>query len=405
MYDFRLTEEQEALRTMVREFVERVVKPKAAVYDAEPDPVKGIPWDIIEAGHELGLNSLCVREDLGGGGADSMTLGMLVEELARGDLGVSVIYAQNWKIMQIVQSAGTDEQLEKFLVPLMTDPVGCCAVAMKEAESGSDHQLPHPDPKAGPKMRCEKDGDHVVLNGVKEFISNGHIAHLYVILARSDPKAPLRDGMSAFLVPRDLKGVDNLNGFRVTRVYDKMGERLGGNGELTFEDCRVPKKNMIFEWNTALRDWSKTCPQSNAYAGASVLGVGWAAFEKALEYSQTRVQGLKPIIKHANIAIKLADMYQSLMAAQMMVRRGCWIADNYEYFDLRLARSIKPFCSKVVMNVTLEAMQMFGGSGVMRDVGMEKLVRDAAIFLHSDGANDTLDRGTGEMLAEYPIVI
>ena len=96
MYDFRLTEEQEALRTMVREFVERVVKPKAAVYDAEPDPVKGIPWDIIEAGHELGLNSLCVREDLGGGGADSMTLGMLVEELARGDLGVSVIYAQNW---------------------------------------------------------------------------------------------------------------------------------------------------------------------------------------------------------------------------------------------------------------------------------------------------------------------
>jgi alkylation response protein AidB-like acyl-CoA dehydrogenase len=87
----------------------------------------------------------------------------------------------------------------------------------------------------------------------------------------------------------------------------------------------------------------------------------------------------------------------------MMVRRGCWIADNYEHFDLRLARSIKPFCSKVVMNVALEAMQMFGGSGVMREVGMEKLVRDAAIFLHSDGANDTLDRGTGEMLAEYPI--
>lgn len=405
MFDFTPTEEQEALRTMVREFVDRVVKPKAAAYDAEPDPVKGIPWDIIKAGHELGLNRLCVREDLGGGGVDSLTLGMLVEELARGDLGVSVIYAQNWKIMQIIQSTATDEQIEKFLIPLIEDPIGCCAVGMKEAESGSDHQLPHPDPKAGPKMRCVKDGEYVVLNGVKEFISNGHIAHLYVIMGRSDPKAPLRDGMSAFLIPRDLPGVDNLEGFRVTRVYDKIGERLAGNGELTFEDCRVPMDNMIFEWNTALRDWSKTCPQSNAYAGASVLGVGWAAFERALEYAQIRVQGVKPIIKHANISIKLAEMYAALQAAQAMVRKGCWIADNPEHFDLRLARSIKPFCSKVVMNVALEAMQMFGGNGAMKDVGMEKLVRDATIFLHSDGCNDTLNRGTGELLAEYPIII
>ena len=405
MIDFTPTEEQEALKTMIREFVAREVAPKAAAYDAEPDPVKGIPWDIIKAGYELGLNRLCVREDLGGGGANSVTLGMLVEELARGDLGVSVIYAQNWKIMQIIQRAGTEEQLKKYLVPLLSDPIGCCSVAMKEAESGSDHQLPHPDPKAGPKMRCERDGDHAVLNSVKEFISNGHIAHLYVIMARSDPKAPIREGMSAFLVPRDLPGVDNFEGFTVTRVYDKIGERLGGNGELTFENCRVPMENMLFEWNTALRDWSATSPQSNAYAGASVLGVGWAAFERALEYSQMRIQGVKPIIKHANIAIKLADMYASLMAAQMMVRRGCWIADNREHFDLRLARSIKPFCSKVVMKVALEAMQMFGGNGAMKDVGMEKLVRDVTIFLHSDGANETLDRGTGELLPQSPIVI
>lgn len=404
MFDFTPTEEQQALRTMVREFVEKEVKPKAPIYDAEPDPIKGIPWDIIQAANELGLKGLAVREELGGGGANSQTLGMLVEELAVGDLGTSVIYAQNWKVIQLLQNAGTEEQMKRYLVPLLEDPVGCCAVAMKESESGSDHMLPHKDPKAGPKMSCTKDGDQVILNGTKEFISNGYIAHLYIIFGRSDPKAAISEGMSAFIVPRDLPGVDNFEGFTVGRVYDKIGERLAGNAELIFQDCRVPVANMIFDWNTALRDWVKISPQSNAYAGASTLGVGWAAFDRALEYAQMRVQGVKPIIQHANISIKLADMYASLVAAQTMVRRGCWQADHPEHFDLRLARSIKPFCSKVVIKVALEAMQMFGGNGAMRDVGMEKLVRDATIFLHSDGCNDTLDRGTGELLAQYPVL-
>ncbi|MBW1941725.1 MAG: acyl-CoA dehydrogenase family protein [Deltaproteobacteria bacterium] len=404
MFDFTPTEEQEALKTMVREFVDREVKPKAPAYDAEPDPIKGIPWDIIKSANELGLKDIAVRKELGGGGADSQTLGMLVEELAVGDLGTSVIYAQNWKVIQILQHAGTEEQMKNYLVPLLEDPVGCCAVALKEPESGSDHFIPIKDPKAGPKMSCVKDGDHVILNGTKEFISNGYIAHLYIIFARSDPKASLTEGMSAFIVPRDLPGVDNFEGFRVGRVYDKIGERLAGNAELIFEDCRVPVANMVAGWNTALRDWVQISPQSNAYAGASTLGVGWAAFDRALEYSQMRIQGVKPIIKHANISIKLADMYASLVSAQMMVRRGCWQADHPEYFDLRLARSIKPFCSKVVIKVALEAMQMFGGNGAMRDVGMEKLVRDATIFLHSDGTNDALDRGTGELLAGSPII-
>lgn len=404
MFDFTPTEEQEALKTMIREFVEREVAPKAAAYDAEPDPVKGIPWDIIKAGNELGLNRLCVREDLGGGGADSLTLGMLVEELARGDLGVSVIYAQNWKIMQIIQRAGTDEQLKKFLVPFLDDPVGCCSVAMKEAESGSDHQLPHPDPKAGPKMRCERDGDYAVLNGVKEFISNGHIAHLYVILARSDNKVPLKEGMSAFIVPRDLPGVENFPGHSIGRVYDKIGERLAGNADQEFVNCRVPIENMLWEWDTAWANAPMVLRQSNAYAGASTLGVGWAAFEKALEYSQMRVQDMVPIINHANISIKLADMYASLRAAQMMVRRGCWQADHPEYFDPMIAKSVKPFCAETTMKVALEATKMFGGSGVMRDVGMEKLVRDATVFLHSDGCNDSLLRGAGELLPKIPFV-
>ena len=402
MFDFTLTEEQEALRTMVREFVEKEVKPKAPAYDAEPDPIKGVPWDIIEAGLELGLNRLAVREEYGGGGQSSLALGSLVEELATGDLGTSVIWAQNWKVIQILQDFGTEEQKEKYLVPLLNDPRGCCSIAIKEADSGSDHMIPWLDPKSGPKMSCVRDGDYAILNGTKEFISNAYISHLYIVFARSDRTVSIDKGMTAFVIPRDLPGVDNFPGFRIGRVYDKIGERLAGNAEMIFEDCRVPMGNMLFEWNTAWQEVGKVLRQSNAYAGASTLGVGWAAFERALEYSQVRIQGAVPIIQHANIAIQLGEMYTWLKAAQNMVRRGCWQADNPEHFDVLLAKTVKCFCSQVSMKVALGAMQMFGGNGAMRDVGMEKLVRDAVIFLHSDGLNDSLYRGAGQLLPTVP---
>jgi acyl-CoA dehydrogenase len=402
MFDFTLNEEQRALQTLIREFVEREVKPRAAALDAEPDPMKGIPWDIIKAADSVGLRNLSLRRELGGGGQDSLTIGMCVEELGVGDLGVSVVFAQHWKFVQMLQEQGTPEQQRQFLVPLRDDPQGLMAVGIKEPESGSDHFVPCLDPKGGPKMACVRDGDHVILNGTKEFISNGAIAHLYIIFARSNREVSLVDGMSAFIVPRDLPGVKNYPGFTIGRVYDKIGERLAGNAELIFENCRVPMANMVWRWNTAMQNVPKVLRQSNAYAGASTLGVGWAAFEKALEYTKVRIQGAVPIIQHANIAIKLAEMYTELKAAQLLLRKGCWQADRPEHFDPMLARSIKPFCSEVSMRVSLEALKMHGGNGAMKDVGMEKLVRDAVIFLHSDGCNDSLNRGTGDLLGRMP---
>jgi alkylation response protein AidB-like acyl-CoA dehydrogenase len=399
MFDFTLTEEQRALQTLVREFVQREVKPRAAALDAEPDPAKSIPWDIIKAADQVGLRNLAMRQDLGGGGQDCVTLGMCLEELAIGDLGVSVIFAQNWKMMQALQQAATEEQVRKFLIPLRDDPVGLMGIAAKESESGSDFYLIHTDPKPGPRMSCVRDGEYAKLNGTKEFISNGAIAHLYVVFSRSNRDVHYTDGLTAFAVPRDLPGVENLQGFTIGRIFDKVGERLGNNAELIFENCRVPMANMLGEWNKAYAQVRSRMRMGNAYAGASTLGVGWAAFERALEYAKIRVQGAMPIIRHANIAIKLAEMYTELRAGQLMVRKGCWQADHPEHFDPMLARSIKPFCSEVSMKVTVAALNMHGGNGAMKDVGMEKLVRDAIIFLHSDGVNDTLNRGTGDMLA------
>lgn len=404
MFDFTLTEEQRALQALVRDFVEREVKPRAAALDAEPDPAKGIPWDIIKAADRVGLRTLALRKDLGGGGADAVTLGMCVEELGVGDLGTSVIFAQNWKFVQVVQNEGTGEQVRKFLIPLRDDPIGLMASGMKEPESGSDPFVPCLDPKAGPRMSCIRDGDYAILNGTKEFISNGAIAHLYLIYGRSNREVPLTEGLTAFVIPRDLPGVENLPGFTIGRVYDKIGERLAGNAELIFENCRVPMANMLWGWNTARKNAAWALRFSNAYAGASTLGVGWAAFEKALEYTKVRVQGAMPIIRHANIAIKLAEMYTELKAGQLMVRRGCWQADHPQNFDPMLARSVKPFCSEISMRVALAALNMHGGNGAMKDVGVEKLVRDAIIFLHSDGVNDSLNRGTGDLLARTPYI-
>jgi acyl-CoA dehydrogenase len=327
---------------------------------------------------------------------------MCVEELAAGDLGVSVIFAQHWKFVQMLQDQGSKEQIRKFLIPLRDDPKGVMAAGIKEPESGSDHFVPCLDPKAGPKMSCVRDGDYAILNGTKEFISNGAIAHLYIIFARSNREVPLNEGMSAFIVNRDLPGLKNLPGFTIGRVYNKIGERLAGNGELIFENCRVPMANMLWQWNTAWENVAKVLRQSNAYAGASTLGVGWAAFEKALEYAKVRIQGAMPIIQHANIAIKLAEMYTQLKAAQLLLRKGCWQADRPEHFDPMLARSIKVFCSEVSMKAALEGLQIHGGNGAMKDVGAEKLVRDAIMFLHSDGCNDSLNRGTGDLLARLP---
>ena len=402
MYEFTLTEEQKAIQTMVREFVEREVKPRAAALDAEPDPVKGVPWDIIRASNDIQLRHLTLRKELGGAGQDSLTTGMCVEELGRGDLGVSVVYAQHWKFVQMLQDEASERTVKKYLLPLRDDPVGVMAVGITEPEAGSDNLLAWPDPRAGLKLSAVREGDHVVLNGMKQFISNGFIAHLYIIFARTDKTVPLVDGVSAFAVPRELPEVECPKGFTTGRVHDKIGERLAGNAELIFENCRIPMEDMLWEWNTAWKNVPRVLRHSNAYAGASTLGIGWTAFEMALEYSKTRIQGCVPIIEHANIAIHLGEMYSRLRAAQLMVRMGCWQADHPEHFDPHIAAMIKPFCAEVVMKASLEALQMHGGNGAMKETGMEKLVRDAIMFLHSDGAQESLYRRTGILLGKLP---
>ncbi len=384
MVNFALTDEQVALRDLARDFVEREVKPVAAALDAHADPADCFSWDLVEKLSAVGLRTVALDKASGGAGADAQTLCLLAEELAVGDLGVSVIMAQTWKIGQTIQRGATPDQLRRFLPILRDDPRGLLAIGITEPETGSDYIIPYPDPKAGPHLSAVRDGDHWVLNGVKHFISNGNRAALYLLFARTDPNRPQTQGLTAFLVPRGIPG------FTIGNIHNKMGERLANNAELIFQNCRIPAGNQFMGLNAGFEVLRRFFPASNAYAASSVLGVGRAAYEKAVEFAKTRVQGGRPIIEHQAIRMLLTDLKMRLDSTRDYIWHAAWAADHREHFDATWAAMPKVLAAETAVRATQVAIQVFGGRGLMREAGLEKLYRDAGMFFTSDGTQQAL---------------
>jgi alkylation response protein AidB-like acyl-CoA dehydrogenase len=262
------------------------------------------------------------------------------------------------------------------------DPHFFLAAAACEPEAGSDIYLPIPDPKIGIKLSAEISGNEVILNGMKHMIALGNVAKLIMVYARSDRTKPMTEGTTLFLVSSDAPG------FRVGRVHDPFGWRLFPTAELFFENCRIPKKNQVLGWNEAYAGVAETVALCTAWAGAMGVGIARAAFEKALQHAQTRVQGTAPIIQHANTAMQLAEMFMKIEAARYLTWKQCWNLQIREYFDLRMVKAPKIFASQVAKDVAISAMEIHGGCGVMKEIGMEKLVRDALTLLHVYGPND-----------------
>jgi len=385
MVDFALTDEQRALLGVVRRFVERTVAPAAAALDRRSDPADCFSWEIVEeASRHLGLRTLTLDPAFGGIGADSLTTAMMVEEVAVGDLGVAVVFAQTWKIAQTLQRAGTPDQRERYLPRFRDDPRFLLAIGITEPDFSSDYIIPYDDPGTGPHLTAERRGDVWVLNGTKHFISNGNRAGLYLIFARTDWTKGVREGMTAFLVPREAPG------FSVGHVHDKMGERLVNNAELVFNDCRVPQADLFGTPGGGFDILRLFFPASNAYAAASVLGVARAAYERSVTWARTRIQGGRPLIEHATVGTMLAEMRMATDAARAYVWRAAWAADHQEHWDPTLGALPKVHAAEAAWRVVQLAMEIHGGHGYMREAGVEKLVRDAAAFLHSDGANASL---------------
>jgi len=325
---------------------------------------------------------MTLGKEYGGLGADSLTTAMVIEELGRGDLGVSVIFAQTLKIAQIMQRALTAEQRARVLPAFAGDPRGMLAIGITEPDTASDYFLPHPTPFRTGAVRTV--GGFVV-NGLKHFISNGNRAGFYLVFVQTGKGQPLANGSTCLLVERDRPG------FTIGRVHDKMGERLANNAELVFQDCFLPDANVVGLPGRGFDVLAEFFPQSNAYAGASVLGVAVAAYEKAVQWATVRVQGGTPLIEHDGIRAQLAEMRMLVDASRSYIHRACWLADHQEYgWDRTLGALPKAMASQAAWKIATWCLEIHGGHGYMKEFGVEKLVRDAAAFLHSDGVNRTL---------------
>lgn len=379
---FAETDKQRAILETVRRFVREEVSPVAGELDRRQDPAACFSWEIVEKADAAGIRTMTLSEEWGGIGADSLTTAMVVEELAKGDVGVAVVLAQTLKLAQALQKTASPEQRQKYLPRFRDDPRYLLAIAITEPETGSNYFLPH---KAPFHTKAEKTDGGWRINGMKHFISNGNRAALYLLFAQTDNKTGLADGSTCFLVERDTPG------FSIGHVHDKMGERLANNAELIFDNCFVPDANVIGVPGEGFQVLAQFFPQSNAYAAATVLGVAVAAYERSLEWARTRVQGGKELIQHDGIRAQLAEMRMLNDVSRAYIHRAAWLSDNPEAgWDRILGALPKVFASQSAWKVLTWASEIHGGYGFMRDVGLEKLLRDAAAFLHSDGVNRTL---------------
>lgn len=379
---FVLNEQQRAILETVARFVVDEVVPRAAALDANPDPAASFSWEIVEKAHEVGIRTMTLDEKWGGLGTDPLTTSMVIEELGKGDLGVSVIFAQTLKIAQIMQRALNPEQQARVLPKFAADPRGMLAIGITEPDNASNYFVPHPVPF---RTTAEKTAGGWIVNGMKHFISNGNRASFYLLFVQTEKGRPMTEGATCFLVERDRPG------FTIGRVHDKMGERLANNAELIFQDCFIPDENVVGTAGRGFKVLSEFLPYSNAYAAASIIGVAGALYRKAVDWAKVRAQGGRPIIEHDGIRAQLAEMRMLIDASRCYIQRACWLAAHPEHgWDPVLGVLPKTMASQATWKIATWCLEIHGGHGYMKEFGVEKLVRDAAAFLHSDGVNRTL---------------
>ncbi|MEE9256369.1 MAG: acyl-CoA dehydrogenase family protein [bacterium] len=391
--DFTLTEEQLAIQKLARDFARQEIEPVAAERDRIQNWEERMPWDLVEKASALGLRQLPYPEKWGGAGADVLTCCIAGEELAAGDLGFAVNLDQNWKLAHILDAVEPSVR-DPWLKRLCEEPRFLTAIAITEPGVGSDHQGYYDDPSIQLTTRAVKKSGRWVINGMKHYISNGPCAALYVVAARTDMSKTLREGLSGFLVPRETQG------FGIGRVHEKIGQRLSMNAELLFDNVEVPDDHIILGEGRMWEIRGRLLASGKPEAAANCIGVGRAAFEKSLAHSRERFQGGKLIAEHQTVAAMLADMAIGLECARTMVYRSAWSVNHQEPYDFTLGWKAKVFASEVAFDCARWGVEIFGGAGIMQEAPMEKYLRDASTFLHSDGTNQVLRLRTAKAYAE-----
>lgn len=367
MLDYLLTEDQQALRELVKKIADEKIRPVAAQYDKNGT----FPWDIVKVFADAGLFSIIIPEEFGGLGMGVLELAVVTEELSKACGGITLALGATALGTFPVVISGNDEQKQRYL-PDLAQGKFLAAFGMTEPGAGSD--------AASMRTRAVCDGDDYILNGSKIFITNGGVAHLYTIIAVTDPSKGLR-GLTAFLVQ------DDFPGFKVGKHEDKMGIRASATNEIIFEDCRVPAVNRLDREGRGFLVAMKTLNKSRAGVAAQALGIAQGAFDLAVDYAKHRQQFGHPIISLQAIKFMLADMATAIESARALLYATARYIDSGAKDIGQYSAMCKLLASDVAMRVTTDAVQVFGGYGCMRDYPVEKYMRDAKITQIYEGTN------------------
>ncbi len=366
--DFELTEEQKAFKSMVREFVEKELKPKASEIDKEGE----FPWDIIKKMGKLGLMGMTVPQEYGGAGIDRVSYMLALEEIARvcGSTAITV-EAHNSLGVGHIYEKGTEEQRRKYL-PMLTSGEHIAAWALTEPNAGSD--------AASIQTTAILEGDEWVINGTKHFITSGSIASVVVVMAKTD-KSKGAKGISAFIVEKGTPGL------KYGVEEDKLGLRGSVTAELIFEDCRVPKENLLGELNMGFIGAMNILDRGRTAIGAMSVGIAQGALEQSIAYAKQREQFGKPIAKFQAIQWMIADMATEIEAARLLVMRAAYLEDKGERFT-REAAMAKLFASEMATRAARKAIQIHGGYGYMKDLPLERFFRDVKLCEIGEGTSE-----------------
>lgn len=367
--DFKLSEDHLMIQKTIRDFAINEVAPSAAERDEE----ERFDIEIFHKMGELGLTGLPWEEKYGGAGFDFLAYAIAVEELSKvcASTGVTLsahVSLCSWPIWKF----GTEEQKQKYLVPL-AEGTKLGAFGITEPSAGSD--------AGGTKTTAVLDGDAYVLNGTKVFITNGYYADTYVIIARTGPKELGHKSISAFIVEKGTPG------FSFGKKEKKLGIRSSATYELIFDNCRVPKENLLGKEGEGFKIGMMILDGGRNGIAAQALGIAEGAYEYALDYAKQRVQFGKPIADQQAIRFKLADMATRIEAAKLLTYKAAWLEGQHEPYGLASSMA-KVFAGDTAMYVTTEAVQILGGYGYCRDYPVERMMRDAKITQIYEGTNE-----------------
>ncbi len=365
--DFEFDEEHRMLQDAVREFAEKEIMP----YGKEYDESKKYPMEIYKKAAKLGFIGASIPEEYNGAGMDCLAEAIISMEFTRADSSIGSSIDLATLGVPMVLKFGSEEQKENYMAKVPKGE-GPSAIAITEPDCGTD--------VAAMRAKAVLDGDEWVINGTKQFITNGSVGIYTVVLAKTADIQPPHRGISAFLVETDREGYE-------AKPIEKMGMHCHDTCEVALKNVRIPKDNLIGELNRGFYQLMSFFNESRIKIGALHLGIAIGAYERALDYAKQRKAFGKPLIEHQAIQFKLADMWTDIEAAKLLVYKAAWLVDKGKP-DPALSSAAKLFASEAAIRVTYEAVQIFGGYGFSKEYDIERYYRDARVGTIYEGTSE-----------------